>query len=155
VSVSVSVSLCVCVCVCVCACVRARACARVQVEVRGQVAGVGSLPPPIHRSGLATGAYHVFGCIFFLNEQNKMNKNRDSLYSPGYLRTHYTDQAGLKLTNLPAFASWVLGLNVWDTIPTYLLKEKDWTRSRNMNSSSTVIEQMMNKIRTETEGHTT
>jgi hypothetical protein len=36
--------------------------------------------------------------------------DRVSLYSPGCPGTHFVDQAGLELRNLPASASWVLGL---------------------------------------------
>jgi hypothetical protein len=39
---NVCVYMCVCVCVCVCVC----ACDKVSVDVRGQLAGVGSLLPP-------------------------------------------------------------------------------------------------------------
>jgi hypothetical protein len=38
-----------------------------------------------------------------------------SLYSPGYPGTHFVDQAGLKLRNLPASASQVLGLKACAT----------------------------------------
>jgi hypothetical protein len=37
---------------------------------------------------------------------------RVSLYSPGCPGTHFVDQAGLELRNLPASASRVLGLKV-------------------------------------------
>jgi hypothetical protein len=36
--------------------------------------------------------------------------DRVSLYSPGYPGTHFVDQAGLKLRNLPASASQMQGL---------------------------------------------
>jgi hypothetical protein len=39
-------------------------------------------------------------------------QDRVSLYSPGCPGTHFVDQAGLELRNLPASASWVLGLKV-------------------------------------------
>jgi hypothetical protein len=39
-------------------------------------------------------------------------QDRVSLYSPGCLGTHSVDQAGLRLRNLPASASQVLGLKV-------------------------------------------
>jgi hypothetical protein len=38
-----------------------------------------------------------------------------SLYSPGCPGTHFVDQAGLELRNLPASASPVLGLKACDT----------------------------------------
>ena len=48
-----------------------------------------------------------FFLLFFLD--------RVSLYSPGFPGTHFVDQAGLKLRNLPASASQVLGLKVCAT----------------------------------------
>jgi hypothetical protein len=42
-------------------------------------------------------------------------QDRVSLYSPGCPGTHFVDQAGLKLRNLPAFASQVLELKVCTT----------------------------------------
>jgi hypothetical protein len=42
-------------------------------------------------------------CFFFF-------RDRVSLYSPGCSGTHFVDQAGLELRNLPASASQVLGL---------------------------------------------
>jgi hypothetical protein len=49
----------------------------------------------------------LFVCLFF--------RDRVSLYSPGCPRTHSVDQAGLKLRNPPASASWVLGLKTCAT----------------------------------------
>jgi hypothetical protein len=43
--------------------------------------------------------------------------DRVSLYSPGCLRTHFVDKAGLELRNPPASASRVLGLKVCATTP--------------------------------------
>jgi hypothetical protein len=43
--------------------------------------------------------------------------DRVSLYSPGCPRTHFVDQAGLKLRNPPASASQVLGFKAWATTP--------------------------------------
>ena len=54
-----------------------------------------------------------FFLLFFLD--------RVSLYSPGCPGTHPVDQAGLKLRNLPASASQMLGLKVRATISGYLL----------------------------------
>jgi hypothetical protein len=42
-------------------------------------------------------------------------RDRVSLYSPGCPGTHFVDQAGLELRNLPASASRVLGLKVSTT----------------------------------------
>jgi hypothetical protein len=42
-------------------------------------------------------------------------RDRVSLYSPGCPGTHSTDQTGLKLRNLPASASQVLGLKACAT----------------------------------------
>jgi hypothetical protein len=58
----------------------------------------------------ATGiVFYLFVCFFlsFLVFQDRV-----SLYSPGCLGTHFVDQAGLELRNLPASASQVLGLKV-------------------------------------------
>jgi hypothetical protein len=43
-------------------------------------------------------------------------QDRVSLYSPGCPGTHFVDQAGLELRNLPASASQVLGLKACATI---------------------------------------
>jgi hypothetical protein len=43
--------------------------------------------------------------------------DRVSLYSPGCPGTHFVDQAGLELRNLPASASQVLGLKACATTP--------------------------------------
>jgi hypothetical protein len=42
-------------------------------------------------------------------------RDRVFLCSPGYLGTHFVDQAGLELRTLPASASQVLGLKVCTT----------------------------------------
>jgi len=44
-------------------------------------------------------------------------RDRVSLYSPGCPGTHFVDQAGLELRNLPASASGVLGLKACTTMP--------------------------------------
>jgi hypothetical protein len=44
-------------------------------------------------------------------------QDRVSLCSPGCPGTHSVDQAGLKLRNLPASASWMLGLKACATMP--------------------------------------
>jgi hypothetical protein len=46
-----------------------------------------------------------------------MFRDRVSLCSPGCPGTHFVDQAGLELRNLPASASRVLGLKVCATTP--------------------------------------
>jgi hypothetical protein len=51
--------------------------------------------------------YFIFYFVFF--------RDRVSLCSPGCPGTHSVDQAGLKLRNLPASASQVLGLKVCAT----------------------------------------
>jgi hypothetical protein len=48
-------------------------------------------------------------CLFF--------QDRVSLYSPGCPGTHFVDQAGLELRNLPATVSQVLGLKACVTMP--------------------------------------
>jgi hypothetical protein len=50
----------------------------------------------------------LFVCLFW---------DRISLYSPGSPGTHFVDQSGLKLRNLPASTSWVLVLKVCATTP--------------------------------------
>jgi hypothetical protein len=88
-------------------------------------------------------AYHALGSAFNCQQsQAKSNKNnkattlknsivfvclfvclfvcfqdRVSLYSPGCPGTHFVDQAGLELRNLPASASRVLGLKACATMP--------------------------------------
>jgi hypothetical protein len=44
-------------------------------------------------------------------------RDRVSLYSPGCPGTHFVDQAGLELRNLPASASQVLELKACATMP--------------------------------------
>ena len=51
-----------------------------------------------------------FVCLFVFFFQDRV-----SLYSPGYTGTHSVDQTGLKLRNLPASASQVLGLKTCTT----------------------------------------
>jgi hypothetical protein len=46
-----------------------------------------------------------------------LRQDRVSLYSPGCPGTHFVDQAGLKLRNLPVSASQVLELKVCATMP--------------------------------------
>ena len=47
-------------------------------------------------------------------------RDRVSLCSPGCPGTHFVDQAGLELRNLPASASGVLGLKVCATTPSHV-----------------------------------
>jgi hypothetical protein len=51
-----------------------------------------------------------FVCLFIL-----VFRDRVSLYSPGCPGTHFVDQAGLELRNLPASAYQVLGLKACAT----------------------------------------
>jgi hypothetical protein len=53
----------------------------------------------------------LFVCLFLFF------RDRVSLYSPGCPGTHFVDQAGLELRNLPASASQVLGLKACATTP--------------------------------------
>jgi hypothetical protein len=55
--------------------------------------------------------------FFFFSSFFLVFRDRVSLYSPGCPRTHFIDQAGLELRNLPASASQVLGLKVCTTTP--------------------------------------
>jgi hypothetical protein len=52
-------------------------------------------------------------------------QDRVSLYSPGCPGTHFVDQTGLKLRNLPASASQVLGLKACATTPTQMGQDSD------------------------------
>jgi hypothetical protein len=69
--------------------------------------------------------------------------DRVSLYSPGCPGTHFVDQAGLKLRNLPASASWVLGLKACTTMPGLLShlsevqRDKNWDFQINASSKTT------------------
>jgi hypothetical protein len=48
---------------------------------------------------------------------------RVSLYSPGCVGTHFVDQYGLELRNLPASASRVLGLKACATTPGFVFSD--------------------------------
>jgi hypothetical protein len=54
-----------------------------------------------------------FGLVWF----GLIFRDRVSLYSPGCPGTHFVDQAGLELRNLPVSASLVLGLKACTTMP--------------------------------------
>jgi hypothetical protein len=58
------------------------------------------------------GFLFLFVCCLFV-----CFRDRVSLCSPGYPGTHFIDQAGLELRNLPASASQVLGLKACATTP--------------------------------------
>jgi hypothetical protein len=58
--------------------------------------------------------WFFFFVFFFLVFQDRV-----SLYSPGCPGTHFVDQAGLELRNLPA--SQVLGLKACATIPGFVV----------------------------------
>jgi hypothetical protein len=60
--------------------------------------------------------FHLFIYLFIY----LVFRDRVSLYSPGCPGTHFVDQAGLELRNLPASASRVLGLKVCATKPGFL-----------------------------------
>jgi hypothetical protein len=62
-----------------------------------------------HFRGLSCSLFEFLFVCFF--------RDRVSLYSPGCPRTHFVDQAGLELRNLPASASQVLGLKACATMP--------------------------------------
>ena len=57
----------------------------------------------------------LFVCLFLVF------RDRVSLCSPGCPGTHFVDQAGLELRNLPAFASRLLGLKACATTPGIVL----------------------------------
>jgi hypothetical protein len=59
--------------------------------------------------------YWAVFCFLFLFVLFVLFGDRVSLYSPGCPGTHFVDQAGLKLRNLPASASHVLGLKTCTT----------------------------------------
>jgi hypothetical protein len=73
---------------------------------------------------------HTLSLSFFLLCFFWFVQGRVSLWSPGRAGTHYVDQAGLELRNLPASASQVLGLKVSDTSPGFnsLFKAIGWGR---------------------------
>ena len=53
-------------------------------------------------------------------------RDRVSLHSPGCPGTHFVDQAGIELRNLPASASRVLGLKACGTMPGLTMIFKDF-----------------------------
>jgi hypothetical protein len=65
-------------------------------------------------------------CLFF--------QDRISLCIPGYPGTHFVDQAGLELRNLPASAFRVLGLKACATTPGFCFVF--YQNSRNIKSGS-------------------
>ena len=69
--------------------------------------------------------FFFFFFFFFL-----VFRDRVSLYIPGCPGTHFVDQAGLKLRNLPASAPQVLRLKACATTPDWgicILKTSFWT----------------------------
>jgi hypothetical protein len=70
-----------------------------------------------HRIGVYHLKAHANACLdsFFVCLFGWFFWDRVSLCSPGCPGTHSIDQAGLKLRNLPASASQVLGLKAWAT----------------------------------------
>jgi hypothetical protein len=59
----------------------------------------------------------VFVLVYFVLFLVLVFQERVSLCSPGCPGTHFVDQDGLELRNLPASASLVLGLKVCATMP--------------------------------------
>ena len=80
---------------------------------------------------------HIYGykykfCITGTKNTFFFFSSRVSLCSPGCPGTHFVDQAGLELRNLPASASQVLGLKAWATTPgskIHFLKLKSFASS--------------------------
>jgi hypothetical protein len=74
----------------------------------------------VHHTGGGEGKFYTlewfffFCCLFVFICLFLFFRDRVSLYSPG---AHFVDQAGLKLRNLPASASRVLGLKACTTTP--------------------------------------
>ena len=66
-----------------------------------------------------TSCFCLFVCLFFVF---LFFRDRLSLYSPACPGTHFVDQAGLELRNPPAPASWVLGLKMCATTPSFCFK---------------------------------
>ena len=62
------------------------------------------------KHGHPTLGHTIYFILFYLFNLFMIFRDRASLYSPGCPGTHFVDQAGLKLRNLPASYSWVLGL---------------------------------------------
>jgi hypothetical protein len=113
------VCVCVCVCtrvcahVCVCMCVSVCVCVCVCVYVYRDPSSL------LHRYwDLNSGPHTYPTSIFFF-----LFRDRVFLCSPGCPGTHSVDHAGLKLRNLPASASRVLGLKAYATTfgPTSIL----------------------------------
>jgi hypothetical protein len=69
-----------------------------------------------HRIPLHMGSFFFFLLVF---------RDRVSLCSPGCPETHFVDQAGLELRNLPASASQVLGLKACATTPGFHMGSED------------------------------
>jgi hypothetical protein len=65
-----------------------------------------------HFIALSKWGFFLSFFLFFL-----VFRDRVSLCSPGCPGTHFVDQAGLELRNLPASASQVLGLKACATLP--------------------------------------
>jgi hypothetical protein len=82
-----------------------------------------SLPPV----GVPQPQARHFVCLFVLVFIVFVFRDKVSLYSPGCPRTHFVDQAGLKLRNLPASASQVLRLKACATTPgdIFLLRKRN------------------------------
>jgi hypothetical protein len=101
---------------CVCASVHIHECAHVCGE-QGHMSILSHalLPPFLFANifnSLKIHTVHFFFFFFF--------RDRVSLCSPGCPGTHFVDQAGLELRNLPAFASRGLGLKACATMPGFI-----------------------------------
>jgi hypothetical protein len=77
---------------------------------------------------------HLFVCLFVCF----VFQYRVSLCSPGCPGTHFVDQAGLELRNLPASASWVLGLKVCATTPSFPSFFRKWKKWMSVNLATKV-----------------
>jgi hypothetical protein len=66
--------------------------------------------------------FHFHVCLFVVFQ------DKVSLCSPGCPGTHFVDQAGLELRNLPASASQVLGLKVCGTTARHVFLTSGWLR---------------------------
>jgi hypothetical protein len=77
----------------------------------------------VHHGHLSLFTIHSFFWVFFFLSFFffLVFRDRVSLCSPGCPRTHFVDQAGLELRNLPASAYRVLGLKACTTTPGYSL----------------------------------
>jgi hypothetical protein len=76
----------------------------------------GELDSPFHTVLKSICVFIIF-IIYLFIYLSLVFRDRVSLYSPGCPGTHFVDQAGLELRNLPASASQMLGLKAYATTP--------------------------------------